>query len=61
MPRAGHTSFISETRLYVFGGTNQEGFCSSDLLIAELDQKVSKKIFRDESGMEILENNNNLF
>lgn len=42
--RSAHTSFVSDTRLYIFGGLNQEGYCSSDILVAEIDPKVSKKL-----------------
>ena len=42
--RSAHTSFVSDTRLYIFGGLNQEGYCSSDVLVAEIDTKISKKL-----------------
>ena len=34
--RASHQSFIVGTQLYVFGGNNRNGFCSSKFDILEL-------------------------
>lgn len=37
--RGAHCAFMNDTRMYIFGGYNMEGFCNSDLEVMELEQK----------------------
>ncbi|KRX10374.1 Galactose oxidase/kelch, beta-propeller [Pseudocohnilembus persalinus] len=37
--RTGHSSYIVDSKMYIFGGINFNGFCSSETVVIELDEK----------------------
>lgn len=44
IPRANHCTFLKDTKLFLFGGLNYEGYCSSQMEIIELDHNIAVKI-----------------
>lgn len=43
LPRCSHGSAVVDTKLYIFGGYNNQGFVNADLEILELDQSIAKQ------------------
>lgn len=43
-PRSSHAAILYDTQMLIFGGFNENGYLSADLLIVEFDSTIAKSM-----------------